>query len=246
MTRIVVTGSYKKPREGNWYIGVFLLLTALGLLYTGTVLKWDQEGFEALLHAEELAKSLGILGIPLTSDFAPSTTLLSRIYGIHVSLLPIIGVLLIGGHLVLIKLHGISPLPGDEETWEKDTDQTFVDHLKMATIHSLVFFVFLSVLAILLPQKARPAPIIGIETARPPWAFLPWFPLENYMGLFSLVVFPTILILFFLAIPLIDRNPDRDPRKGVQKIVVWSMIAIFVLVLILNILSAILTPEQHV
>lgn len=246
MLRIVVTGSYKKPREGTWFIGVFLLLTALGMFYTGTVLKWDQEGFEGLLHTVSLAKILGIFGVPLTEDFAPSTSLLSRIYAVHISILPVIGLLLIGAHLLLIKLHGITPLPGQEKNWEKTTDKTFIDHMKVATLNSTIYFVFLSILAIALPQTSKPSPIKGVEVTRPPWAFLPWFPLENYVGLYALIIFPSILIGFFLLIPFIDRDEDRDPRNGTQKYIVITMLVLFVLILFLTVLSAILPPGEHI
>ena len=43
MLRVLFTGSYKRPREINWYVGLGLLAVTLGLVFTGTVLKFDQE-----------------------------------------------------------------------------------------------------------------------------------------------------------------------------------------------------------
>ena len=40
----------------------------VGLLFTGTVLKWDQEAYEALAHFTWVADGLGILGVPLTDE----------------------------------------------------------------------------------------------------------------------------------------------------------------------------------
>ena len=57
MGRVFVTGSYKRPREANWLIGLGLLGVTLGLIFTGTVLKWDQEGYEALGHNVEIGDS---------------------------------------------------------------------------------------------------------------------------------------------------------------------------------------------
>src|SRR5262249_2195673 len=48
LLRIYFTGAYKRPREANWLIGVGMFALTIGAMFTGTVLKWDQEGFEAL------------------------------------------------------------------------------------------------------------------------------------------------------------------------------------------------------
>ena len=60
--RIFVTGAYKRPRELNWLIGLGLLSITIGLIFTGTVVKWDQEGFEALGHNVEIGDLLGVFG----------------------------------------------------------------------------------------------------------------------------------------------------------------------------------------
>ena len=42
MLRVVLLGSYKKPRELNWMVGVLLLLIILAFALTGYLLPWDQ------------------------------------------------------------------------------------------------------------------------------------------------------------------------------------------------------------
>lgn len=70
LIRVAHTAAYKAPREINWLVGVTLLLMMVGFLFTGTVLKWDQEAYEALMHFNWVADNLGILGYPLTEKFA--------------------------------------------------------------------------------------------------------------------------------------------------------------------------------
>ncbi len=42
MARVFFTGSYKKPREFNWLVGLGLLVVTLALSFTGYLLPWDQ------------------------------------------------------------------------------------------------------------------------------------------------------------------------------------------------------------
>ena len=77
--RVFFTASYKNPREINWLIGIGLMLLMVTLLFTGTVIKWDQEAYEALAHFLWVAEQIGILGLPLTEAFAPGVPLLNRI-----------------------------------------------------------------------------------------------------------------------------------------------------------------------
>src|SRR3546814_19946153 len=46
LLRVFLTGSYKRPREANWLVGVAMFALVIGAIFTGPVLKWDQEGFE--------------------------------------------------------------------------------------------------------------------------------------------------------------------------------------------------------
>ena len=41
LVRVVFFGSYQKPREMNWLIGLALLVFTLGLSFTGYLLPWD-------------------------------------------------------------------------------------------------------------------------------------------------------------------------------------------------------------
>lgn len=47
----------------TWLTGVVLLAVTLGLVFSGTVLKWDQEAYEALSHNLEVGGLLGGLGV---------------------------------------------------------------------------------------------------------------------------------------------------------------------------------------
>ncbi len=76
LIRVFVTGSFKRPREGNWLIGVALFALITLALFTGTVLKWDQEGFEALGHNVEIGNLLGGAGFWFSAEFANQVSIL--------------------------------------------------------------------------------------------------------------------------------------------------------------------------
>src|ERR1051325_6106353 len=62
MFRVFLTGSYKKPREFNWVVGVLLLVLTLLLSFTGYLLPDDQLGFWAVTVGTNMAPAAPLLG----------------------------------------------------------------------------------------------------------------------------------------------------------------------------------------
>ncbi len=62
MFRVFLTGSYKKPREFNWAVGVILLVLTLLLSFTGYLLPDDQLGFWAVTVGTNMARATPFLG----------------------------------------------------------------------------------------------------------------------------------------------------------------------------------------
>ena len=62
MLRVMFTGAFRPPRTITYLVGLLLLFVTSQLFFTGTVLKWDQEGYEALAHFMAVNKLLGPLG----------------------------------------------------------------------------------------------------------------------------------------------------------------------------------------
>jgi len=155
LVRIFATGSYKRPREANWLVGLGLLAVTLGFVFTGTVLKWDQEGIEALAHNREMGELLGLWGVWFTSEFTRSVPILTRLYLGHVTLLPAAFSLLVITHLYLIKQLGISPRATDEATSgppakEQGTSR-FTVHLRRMTGYGLLLLALVGALALVWP-----------------------------------------------------------------------------------------------
>jgi len=62
MFRVVLTGSYKRPREFNWGVGVVLLVLTLLLSFTGYLLPDDQLGFWAVTVGTNMARATPMFG----------------------------------------------------------------------------------------------------------------------------------------------------------------------------------------
>src|SRR3989338_2726320 len=62
MLRTFITGSYKKPREFTWILGVVLFLLTLIFGFTGYLLPWNQLAYWATTVGTEVAGSIPVVG----------------------------------------------------------------------------------------------------------------------------------------------------------------------------------------
>jgi quinol-cytochrome oxidoreductase complex cytochrome b subunit len=131
MARAFFTAAYRKPREFNWLIGMGLLVTTLGLSFTGYLLPWDQLAYWAITIGANIAQSPREVtdALNLTDWFDPgglqrllllgSDTVgeeaLIRFYLLHIMILPIILVILMAVHFWRIRKDGGLAKPADAD-----------------------------------------------------------------------------------------------------------------------------------
>jgi quinol-cytochrome oxidoreductase complex cytochrome b subunit len=248
MVRTFATGSFKAPREFVWISGVVLFLIAAGLLFSGTVLKADQEAIEALEHNLEIADLFGFLGFWFSADFTDNVSVLTRLYVAHVSILPVLFAVVLAVHMLLIKRHRISPLPwgSPEEVARRERDERerpFTSHLDHIGKWTLVLLGIVLILSGLAPAGLGPAGVEGIEITKPPWYFLWLYPWENWLGLEALYIIPGLLIIGLLALPFLDRSAERDPRR--RRLWVTIGAVVFLAWLGLTIFGYLTVPASH-
>ncbi len=111
--RVFFTGSYKKPRELNWIVGVLIFVTMLGLGFTGYLLPWDMKALFATKVGIEIAASVPFIGEQIKILLAGDAEILgaqtlTRFFAIHVFFLPAALLGLLGAHFVFIRRQGIS------------------------------------------------------------------------------------------------------------------------------------------
>ena len=119
MCRVFFTGSYKKPREFNWVLGVVLLLVTLFLSFTGYLLPWDQLAFWAITVGTAIAGYAPVVGqdirFLLLGDATVGQEALLRFYVLHVAVLPAVLTLLIAIHFWRIRKDGGLSRPAEAE-----------------------------------------------------------------------------------------------------------------------------------
>ncbi len=240
MFRIFATASFKRPREGNWLVGVLLLAIAVGLYFTGTVLKWDQEGFEALEHNLAIGHLLGGLWHWFAPAFSQAAPLLLRLYIAHIVVLPAAIFFVLVAHFWLIKRHGISPIPGRPA----GEMLPFTSHLAHLAKYAAVLTGVILILAVLRPPAIGPAPVEGIEVTKPPWPFLPLFAIENWVSIPGLLWVSIASFVALALVPLLDRMPATGPG---QRRAAIALGAILLLVLVgLALLAWLTQGVEHI
>jgi len=119
MCRVFFTGSYKKPREFNWVIGVVLFLLTLLLSFTGYLLPWDQLAFWAITVGTAIAGYAPVIGKDIQFLLMGGTSVgqeaLLRFYVLHVAVLPAVLTMVVAIHFWRIRKDGGLSRPADAD-----------------------------------------------------------------------------------------------------------------------------------
>ncbi len=238
--------AYRKPRELMWISGLLLLFLVLGFCFTGYLLPWDTIAYFATLIGTEVPRT-----VPIVGDWGVSllkggeeigAETLSRMYAIHITILPLITLVIVGFHLLMNQVFGSSVPMGVEE--KMPPLPFFPNFLYRDLIAWTVGFTCLIALATLIPwglgEKADPlasAPI-GIK---PEWYFLPLyqtlrmtpasvFGLNGELMVNGLVGIASVL---WLCIPFLDRNSSKEKESKLFTVLGVVLICYLVVTIVL-------------
>ena len=244
MMRVFFTAAYRKPRELNWMIGVAIFLTTLGFGFTGYSLIYEQMSYWAAVVGTNVAEATplvgGLIGQFMRGGQEVGSNTLTRFFVLHIGVLPTMMVLLIGLHVLLIRLHGVTQLQfkEDEEKSDEQTFPFFPEHFYTELIIGLTLTFILTILALVYPaQMGEPAnPLVTPEHIKPEWFF---FAVFRWLKLTSFTV-GVIGSLFFLLLlfiwPFIDRFFER--RLPGREISFWVGVVGFLVFLTFTIWEA--------
>jgi ubiquinol-cytochrome c reductase cytochrome b subunit len=168
MMRVFFTGAFRKPREVNWLFGWTLLMLGIITGLTGYSLPDDLLSGTGIRFADGAILSVPIVGTYLSfflfgGEF-PGHDIISRLFPIHVLLLPGIMLGLVVAHLILVFYHKHTQYPGPGRDNKSVVGMPFLP-VYMAKAGGFFFLVF-GVLTIM----------GGIASINPVWAFGPYRP----------------------------------------------------------------------
>lgn len=231
MVRVVLLGSYKKPREVTWITGVVLLLLILAFALSGYLLPWDQKAYWATTVTINIARSTPLVGEQVASllrgGFDLGALTLGRWYAAHVLILPAALIGFVVAHLYLMRRHGISgpvtPRAGEPKPF-------YPYHALKDTVAVAAVFALLLTFTFTMPAPLDPVadPADATFVPRPEWYFLSLFELLKHfpgpLEPLATVVIPGLLVAALLLLPFLDRGPDRHPLK--RPLVMGSVMAV--------------------
>ncbi|MBF6612503.1 MAG: cytochrome bc complex cytochrome b subunit [Chloroflexi bacterium] len=252
LIRIFVTASYKAPREMNWLVGVALLaLLMFGGVFTGTVLRWDQEAYEAMTHNMELASLLGNVGVFFSDSFTTSVAMLPRLFMAHVSIVPLFLLLFLIAHIFLIKHHSLSPTPAQSDAGEapggrlpeeKETGH-YPTHARIMVGYGLALLGLAATLGIIFTPGIGAAPDPTMENTKPPFIFYWLYAFEDWFKVQGIFYAAVVFFGFLALLPFIDRSPWRAMRR--RPVIMAIGAALLIAVVVLSIMVAIAPVKSH-
>jgi cytochrome b6 len=224
--------AYRAPRELTWVTGCLALFIALGFGFSGYLLPWDELAYFATRVGTQIPATIPVVGEWIMrflrgGDRVTSATI-SRFYGWHVAILPALMVAVLGLHVLLVQLLGMSTPPAVEEEARRRRPMRFFPHYALRDLLGwLLALGVLGTLAALFPWELgakadafAPAP----KDIRPEWYFvfmfetLKFVPGGSVLGLeyeaIPILGFGAAALLLVL-VPFLDRGVVRRGRSPV-------------------------------
>jgi len=220
MLQVFLWGSYKKPREATWMLGVILLLLTLGFGLTGYLLPWDNRAYWGTVVTTQITAKAPIAGPYIlrlmgSEDGQIGVQTFARFYGAHVLLLPPLMIMLIGLHVFLVRRHGVAPAPVETAPQKKFfPGQVFKDTVAIFIMFAILF-ALAAIVRVPLGKIADPTDTTYIP--RPEWYFLFLFQIlkffEGPMEIVGSMVLPGIAVALLFATPFLDRGAAVKLRQ---------------------------------
>lgn len=196
MFRAMLYGSYKKPRELIWIIGMLIFLVLMGEAFMGYLLPWGQMSYWGAQVIISLFGAIPVIGEPLAiwirGDFVISDATLNRFFALHVIALPLVLVMLVFLHIVALHHVGSNNPDGVEIKKHKDDAGKPLDGIPFHPYYTvkdsviiIVFLFFFALVVFFAPEMGglflehpnfEPAnPLVTPEHIAPVWYFAPYY-----------------------------------------------------------------------
>jgi len=241
-------GSYKKPRELVWVVGMLIYLIMMATAFMGYVLPWGQMSFWGATVITNLFSAIPWVGDSIVTwllgGFAVGNPTLNRFFALHY-LLPFIIVAFVAIHILAVHHVGNNnpsgvPVRKEEKEASKDT-LPFSPYFSVKDAFAIaVFLMIFAVFVFYMPNHLGhtdnyiPAdPMKTPEHIVPEWYFLPFYAIlrsiENKL-LGVIAMFGAIVVL--TMVPWLDLSSVRSTRyRPVYRGFFWILAADFLILM---------------
>jgi len=244
MFRALLWGSYRKPRELLWIIGVVIYLAMMATAFFGYLLPWGQMSYWGAQVIVNLFAAVPVVGDDLSvwvrGDYVISDATLNRFFAFHF-LLPFVLAGLVFLHIVALHHVGSNNPDGIEikqgpkgNRWSDKapadgipfhpyyTAKDFMGVVVFLALFSLVMFYMPTFGGVFLeaPNFQPANPMQTPPHIAPVWYFTPYYAMLRAVPPMWGSQFPGVVVMFgailiFFALPWLDRSPVKSMRyKG--------------------------------
>lgn len=253
MFRGLLYGSYQKPRELVWLIGMAIYLCLMAEGFFGYLLPWGNMSFWGAQVILNLPAAIPVIGDGLAEwvkgDYLISGITLNRFFALHVVAIPLILVGLVFMHLVALHHVGSNNPDGIDIKKLKDKNGVPLDGVPFHpyyTVHDMVgivvFFICFFAVVFFVPEGGgyfleKPNFEVANPLKTPPhiapvWYYMPFYAiLRAVPSKLGGVIAMGAAIAVLFVLPWLDRSPVRSIRyKGIlSKIALAIFVASFLI-----------------
>ena len=234
MFRGLMYGSYKRPRELVWLLGMLIFVALMAEAFMGYVLPWGNMSFWGAKVIISLFSAIPVVGGTIVhwimGDFSPADATLNRFFSLHVVALPIVLLLLVVLHLAALHEVGSNNPDGVEIKKHKNERGIPLDGIPFHPYYTVkdlfgvgVFLMICAFIIFYTPSLGgwfiehdnfMPANHLVTPAAiKPVWYFTPFYAIlrmipNKPLGVIALLM--SIVLLFLM--PWIDRGKVKSIR----------------------------------
>ena len=257
MFRGLMYGSYQKPRELVWLLGMLIYLVLMAEAFLGYVLPWGQMSYWGAKVIISLFGAIPVIGGGLTEwimgDYNPGDATLNRFFALHVIALPLVLLLLVVLHLFALHEVGSNNPDGVEikkgpkgNRWSPTAPADGIPFHPYYTVKDFFYVAcFLIIAAFIIffapafdgwflehDNFTEANPLVTPEHIKPVWYYTPYYAMLRVVPSFFGIKLWGVLVMFgaiavLFLLPWLDRSPVKSYRY--RGWFSWVMLLMFAL-----------------
>ena len=255
MFRGLMYGSYQKPRELVWILGMLIYLVLMAEAFMGYVLPWGQMSYWGAKVIISLFGAIPVIGGGLTEwimgDFNPGDATLNRFFALHVIALPLVLLLLVVLHLGALHEVGSNNPDGVDikkgpkgNRWDANKPADGIPFHPYYTVKDLFgvgFFLILAAFIIFFAPTfggwflehdnfTEANPLVTPEHIKPVWYYTPYYAMLRVVPSFFGIKLWGVLVMFgaiavLFLVPWLDKSRVKSYRY--RGVLSWVMLLMF-------------------